>query len=63
MDIQDTMPRGSPEDVREEVARRMSDGKVDGGFIICTAHNMQPDVPVRNIVALFEACEEFGRYG
>jgi uroporphyrinogen decarboxylase len=60
MDIQQTLPRGSTHDVREEVRRRMEAGKPGGGFIICTAHNLQPDVPVGNILALFEAYEEFG---
>ncbi len=62
MDIQYTLPRGSPDEVREEVAARMAAGKPGGGFIICTAHNIQPDVPVRNILALFEAYEELGAY-
>jgi len=62
VDIQQTMPRGSPQDVRDEVRRRMEAGKPGGGFIICTAHNLQPDVPPANIVALFEAYEEFGSY-
>ena len=62
IDIQKTMPRGSPEEVRDEVRRRMEAGKPGGGFIIGTAHNLQPDVPSANIIALFEACEEFGSY-
>ena len=62
MDIQQTMPRGSVEDVREEVRTRMAAGKPGGGFIICTAHNIQPDVPLANVMALFEAYEEFGAY-
>ncbi|MBM3497434.1 MAG: hypothetical protein FJX74_02080 [Armatimonadetes bacterium] len=62
VDIQQTLPRGTPEDVRAEVRRRMEAGKPEGGFIIGTAHNLQPDVPRDNILALFEACEEFGWY-
>ena len=62
IDIQETMPRGRPEDVRAEVAARMADGKPGGGFIICTAHNILPDVPVENILTLYEACREYGCY-
>jgi hypothetical protein len=25
-------------------------------------HNIQPDVPVENLVAMFEAAQEFGNY-
>ncbi len=62
IDIQETMPRGRPEDVRAEVETRMAAGKPGGGFIICTAHNLLPDVPVENILALYDACRAFGGY-
>jgi uroporphyrinogen decarboxylase len=63
IDIQQTLPYGTPADVRREVEARMSAGKPGGGFIICTAHNLQRDVPIENIVALLEAYHEFGAYG
>lgn len=62
IDIQQTLPRGTPEDIRREVRERMAAGKPGGAFIICTAHNLTPDVPLGNIAALFEAYEEFGWY-
>ena len=62
IDIQQTLPRGTPEDVRREVKARMDAGKPGGGFIICTAHNIQPDTPVENVIALFDAYREFGGY-
>jgi uroporphyrinogen decarboxylase len=62
VDIQQTLPRGTPEDVRREVAARMAAGKPGGGFIIGTAHSLQPDVPLPNILALFEAYDDFGGY-
>ena len=63
VDIQETLPRGTPAMVRDEVRRRMEAGKPGGGFIICTAHNIQPDTPVENVLALIEAYREFGGYG
>jgi uroporphyrinogen decarboxylase len=33
-----------------------------GGYILGTAHNIEPDTPVENIVALFEAAQEYGWY-
>lgn len=62
IDIQQTMPYGTPQDVRREVQRRMEAGKPGGGFIICTAHNLQRDVPMDNIAALLDAYYEFGFY-
>jgi uroporphyrinogen decarboxylase len=62
LDIQQTLPRGSPAEVKREVRDRLDAAKAGGGYILCTAHNIQADTPVENIVALFEACHEFGKY-
>ena len=62
MDIQHTLPLGKPEDVREMVRYAMESAKKGGGYIICTAHNIQVDTPIENVVALFEAYHELGVY-
>ncbi len=62
VDIQQTLPFGSPDDVRAEVAALMQAGKPGGGYIIGTAHNILPDIPTDNVVALLEAYREFGAY-
>jgi uroporphyrinogen decarboxylase len=62
IDIQGTMPFGTTDDVREEVRTRMEAGKPSGGFLICTAHNIQRDAPLENILALLEAYHEYGTY-
>jgi len=62
IDIQGTLPHGTPEDVRREVKARMEVGKPGGGFVISTAHDILPDTPTDNILALFEAYREFGNY-
>lgn len=62
MDIQHTIPHGTRDDIRAEVKARMQTGKSNGGFIISTAHNIQPDTPIENVLALFEAYREFGEY-
>ena len=33
-----------------------------GGYILAAVHNLQPEVPPANIVALFEAGRRYGRY-
>ena len=49
------MPFGSPAEVAEEVNRRIETVGKNGGFILAPAHNLQPDTPVENIVAMYEA--------
>ena len=60
--IQRTLPFGTPEDVRAEVRERFETLGSDGGFIFCTAHNIQADTPLENVLALFEAYGECGAY-
>ena len=59
---QHILPYGTPSEVREEVKRRIDDLAKDGGFIFSAVHNIQDDVPPENIVAMFEAFEEFRSY-
>jgi uroporphyrinogen decarboxylase len=33
-----------------------------GGYIFASVHNIQPDVPPENIIAMVEAWKEFGKY-
>ena len=51
---QRTLPFGSAEDVAEEVRLRIKTVGKDGGFIVAPAHNIQPDTPIENILALYE---------
>ncbi len=53
-DTQYVLPRGTVEEVRGEVRRRVEDLAEDGGFVFCPVHNIQPDVPPENIVACYE---------
>lgn len=54
-DTQNVLERGTPEQVREEVRRRCDDLASGGGFVFCQVHNIQPHVPVENIMAMYEA--------
>lgn len=62
MDIQQVLPLGTPEDVKEMARYALESAKQGGGYIICTAHNIQVDTPIDNVVALFEAYHEYGKY-
>ena len=59
-DTQKVLSRGTPAEVREEVRRRIGDFAPGGGFVFTQVHNIQPDVPPENVVAMFEAVKEFG---
>ena len=62
IDTQRVLPNGTPEEVKAEVRRRIRDLAPGGGYVLAAVHNIQPDVPVENILAMFEAGREYGRY-
>ncbi len=62
IDTQRVLPHGTPEQVKEEVKRRIEDLAPGGGFVFATVHNIQADVPPENILAMWEAVQEFGSY-
>ena len=55
VDSQDVLPHGTPEEVRQEAARRIAEMAEGGGYILSAVHNIQPDVPTENVIALLEA--------
>lgn len=63
VDTQSVLPRGTPEDVRNEVKTRIDDLAGGGGYVLASVHNIQAEVPPQNVVAMFEAALEFGRKG
>ena len=63
VDTQGVLPRGTPDQVRDEVRRRIDDLAPGGGFIFNTVHNIQADVPPENIMAMWETLQEHGVYG
>jgi uroporphyrinogen decarboxylase len=62
VDTQRILGSGTPQQVREEVKRRLEDLAPGGGFVFAPVHNIQANVPPENIMAMWEAWEEFGRY-
>jgi hypothetical protein len=62
VNTQQTLPYGTPEDVRREVRERMRIFGPGGGFIFNPIHNVQAKVPIGNILAMYETQREFGRY-
>ncbi len=62
IDTQHVLPFGSTGDVRAEVRRRISDLAPGGGYVLSQVHDLQANVPPENIVAMFSAARDFGRY-
>ncbi len=60
IDTQHVLPHGTPEAVREEVRRRIDELAPGGGYVLCAVHNIQPDVPPENIVAMYEEALSYG---
>jgi len=62
VDTQRQLPGGSAQAVRNEVRRRIDDLRRDGGFVFAAVHNIQPDVPAANVLAMLEAAQEHRPY-
>lgn len=58
IDIQHTLPHGTPAEVQAEVRERCRVLGRGGGYICTTAHYIQADTPLENIVALYTAPRE-----
>lgn len=53
IDIKETLPKGSVEDVRKEVAERIEILGKDGGYILASSHHIQSDTPLKNVLAMY----------
>ena len=62
VDTQRVLPYGSTDMVRAEVGRCIRDLAPGGGYVAGAVHNIQPDVPPENILAMAEAVRDLGRY-
>jgi hypothetical protein len=62
VDTQQTLPFGTPEEVTQEVLQRIKVFAPGGGFVFNTIHNVQPQVPIENALALYETVRESSPY-
>jgi hypothetical protein len=62
VDTQQTLPFGTVEDVRKEVAARLKIFGKGGGYVFNTTHNVQAGVPIENVLAMYETVRNSGRY-
>jgi len=62
VDTQGILPSGTPEQVRENVRRNVEALAPGGGYVFNTIHNIQGEVPPENLMAMWEALQEYGVY-
>lgn len=62
VDTQRVLPFGTPDEVRAMVKERMRIFGSGGGFVFNTIHNLQARIPVENILALYDAVNEYRSY-
>lgn len=56
---QRVLPRGTPADVVADVRERLRIFAPGGGYVFAAIHNVQPDVPPKNVVAMFDAARNW----
>jgi uroporphyrinogen decarboxylase len=59
VDTASVLPAGTPEEVRADVLNRCEILSRDGGFVFAPIHNILPEVPPENIIAMINALKEF----
>lgn len=58
-DTRMVLPCATPAEVKTHVLRQLEVLSPGGGFVFNTVHNILPDVPPQNIVAMYEAIHDF----
>jgi uroporphyrinogen decarboxylase len=54
IDTQYVLPRGNVNEVKAEVEKRIEELGENGGYILGAVHNIQSDVPLDNILAMYQ---------
>jgi len=57
-DTQSVLARATPEEIREHVRERLAIFKPGGGYVFNQVHNIQPNVPPENVIAMLDAAYE-----
>jgi uroporphyrinogen decarboxylase len=56
---QKTLPHGTPEAVAAEVRHRIDSFGHKGGLIVAPSHNVQPDTPIENVLAMYQEVRRY----
>jgi uroporphyrinogen decarboxylase len=58
-DTQAILPAGTPEEIDRHVRERIEILAPGGGFVFCQVHNILPNVPPENVVAMYDAVKKY----
>jgi len=58
VDVQGWLQRATSREIQEEIDHLVEEVGKDGGFIIAPCHQIQPDTPLENVLALYRALAE-----
>ena len=58
-DTQQVLPNGSPQEVYDHVTTQLEILSPGGGFVFQQVHNILPEVPIENILAMFSSIKDF----
>ena len=59
VDTQHVLPHGDEKAVKQEVERRIDELGNGGGYVLGAVHNVQPDVPVENLLTMYRHAREY----
>jgi uroporphyrinogen decarboxylase len=62
VDTQRVLGVASPEEIREHVRTNIEALAPGGGFVFAAVHDIQANVPPENVMAMYEAWQEYGLY-
>jgi len=62
VDTQRVLGTGTPAEIRQDVKASIEALAPGGGFVFAAVHDIQPNVPPENVMAMWEAWREFGGY-
>ena len=55
IDTQQVLPHGTESEIADHVRANLDALAPGGGYVFCTVHNIQAEVPVQNIIAMYNA--------
>lgn len=62
VETQQVLSRGTVQEVKDDVRRRIEDLAPGGGFVFATVHAIQANVPPENVLAVWEALDQYDKY-
>ncbi len=57
IDVQQVMPNSGVEEIEAEVKKRVTELGKNGGYILAPCHNLSYDIPIENIIKMFETAK------